>query len=695
MGRSRPRLLSVVVCLLLPLQATSVWALTLRDAVEIAVKSYPEVLAAQEYGKSLDQKVQQSLAGYLPRVDFTAGYGQEKSDNTTTRSANQLLGKSEHALSMKRGESALTVRQNLFDGFEVRSKVAQARAQLLAARARLNLVSDNVALQAAFAYTDLVLKHVQLELIKDNVLLHQRILAKVEEKFKGGVGTEADVDQAKSRTFLASANHASNLAAYKNAQTKFTELVALPALKESEMIRPQPREKWLPNSVDEALESALRSGWDMEEARLNLEAAEAGLESAKATLYPKVDLELTGSNNANLGGVVGHSNSLTSLMRMNMNLFEGGAGRARIQEQSNLVEQTRQNKDKVQRTVETSIQETWNRLTMSRERIGFLQQHFEVSKRVVASYHDQFKMGKRTLLDLLNSENELFAAKNGLLSEEFNYIKTYYELLARTGSLRNALNEEPSSPVDPQQPIENKDTLSFDRQRPVPLISTTTAVRQDALGRDDSAGVRSREVHPALVAMELDLPNEPVVNRVAHEKPASARSRIVPVSLHTPDPPTLEVDEPRQAVVHVSQKREIDALMRRANRHWQAQRLTKPKGRNALECYQRILARSPDHEGAQSGVRRITARLLDLARDDLENWRLVQPGNQNALDKLRLVLSIDANNSNAKESLDELRDRFLSLANRFTDNSRKREKFLNFAKMVTSESEKGPGFDQP
>lgn len=209
------------------------------------------------------------------------------------------------------------------------------------------------------------------------------------------------------------------------------------------MTRPQAPERVLPKSIEEALQTALLSSKELEAARFTVAAAEAGLATAKANLYPKIDIELTGTNNANVGGSAGHGQTLTSMLRMNYNFSNGGADRSKIQEQINMLEQSNQNLEKSQRSIEQSTRESWNKLTMAQNRIVFMQQHYNVSKQVTASYHEQFKAGKRTLLDVLNSENELFAAKNGLLFEEFNYTKSVYELFSKMGTIQDVLASEP------------------------------------------------------------------------------------------------------------------------------------------------------------------------------------------------------------------------------------------------------------
>ncbi|MBF0161646.1 MAG: TolC family outer membrane protein [Magnetococcales bacterium] len=533
-GASRSGVLALLAGCLFSLQVVPAWSMTLREAAELAVKTYPDVRAAEEFGKALDQKVQQAFAGYLPKMDFTAGYGREKSDNSTTRSVHKTAGRTDHSLTMDRGEAGVVVKQMLFDGFDVRSKVAQARAQLQAAQARLELTADSVALTAVQAYVDLIMKYIQLEMIKDNVLLHQRILDKVQKKFEGGAGPQADVSQAKSRTFLASANHASNQAAYQNARAKFTEMMGMPALEEEEMVRPLTPENLLPKSVDEALQAAMNDNTELQAARFNVAAAEAGLEIAKAALWPTMDMELTATNNANVGGTEGHGQSMAAMLRMNYNAFDGGADVSRIQEQRNLLEQARQNLDKAQRSLEENTRETWHKLVMSQNRIAFMKQHYAVSKQVTASYHDQFKMGKRTLLDVLNSENELFSAKNGLLFEELTYVKNAYELFARMGTLRNALSKEPPPTPDQKIRIEKTEEPPDIEQPGSGPVGAPPAGAKSA--KPAAAVPAARQKGPV-----ADIPEEGAQTLVA--PPATASDALVPLNAHSLPPVPVSVEE--------------------------------------------------------------------------------------------------------------------------------------------------------
>lgn len=432
-----PTVKLVVVTLIF--QAIPAWGLTLEEAVTLAVQTNPDVRAAKENKKSVSQKVEQTVAGYLPSLDFSAGYGREQSDNTTTRVGDG------HELTLNRGEMGLTVRQMVFDGFDVRYNVAKAQAQLQSAQANMKKESDRIVLLTAESYLDVVIKKAQLALIKENVSLHQRILEKVKLKFESGAGNEADVHQAQSRTYLAFANHASSQALYQNALSAFKKIVGMVPVED--LTLPQLSKEILPDSLQSALDVALKDNPKVQGARFDLMVSEAEHKSAGSDFWPKVDLELAATNNGNVSGSIGHNKAASAMMRLRYNLYQGGRHSANLQGALNQRDQAHYKLDSVGRTLIDTMNMAWNRVVQAQERLGFLEKHVAVSERVTASYHGQFKMGKRTLLDVLNSENELFSAMNALLTEKLSYGKAAYQVLSGMGVLQRVLTTDikPSS----------------------------------------------------------------------------------------------------------------------------------------------------------------------------------------------------------------------------------------------------------
>jgi len=429
-------LAGLVACLAYSLPAS---AMPLQEAVAQAVRTHPDVLAAEEVRLSAEQGVKKAFAGYLPAVNFTAGYGREYSDNPTTRA-----GEGNHATqSLNRGETGIALNQMLFDGFDVAYTVAKARAESKAAKVGLEQSAygfsadgapGGIALKAVHAYLDTVIRNAQVDLIENYVRTTEEIHGKMRRSYEGGTGNKADVQLAESRVNLAKANRASTRTAYRNARATFLKFVGVAA---GDLSRPPPPDSALPTSLEQALEHASKSNHTLAQARFILEAREADEKAARAPFMPKVDMELAAQDNANLAGSPGHSTS--AMLRLKYNLFQGGRDYAEFESKRHLVKKARQDLDSRQRDVAEKVEAAWNDLAMSRDRVEYLKRHKELSKQFIDSAHDQLKMGKRTLLDVLNSEGELFTAKTSLLTEELTFIKTAYRLLAQMGVLDQVL----------------------------------------------------------------------------------------------------------------------------------------------------------------------------------------------------------------------------------------------------------------
>ncbi|MBF0180474.1 MAG: PEGA domain-containing protein [Magnetococcales bacterium] len=171
------------------------------------------------------------------------------------------------------------------------------------------------------------------------------------------------------------------------------------------------------------------------------------------------------------------------------------------------------------------------------------------------------------------------------------------------------------------------------------------------------------------VAMDLELNEDTVVDLTLDSVlPAGAT-------------PRAEVGEGKPVVI-ASRPPEVDTLLAAADKRFQADQLTRPKGENALEIYQKVLKLAADLPEAKQGIVRVVERLLAMAREDLDNWRLSRPAGENALEKYRSILSIDAGNPGAKAGLEEIVDRLLTLARHASGNARKVEAYLRQAEEV-------------
>jgi adhesin transport system outer membrane protein len=178
-------------------------------------------------------------------------------------------------------------------------------------------------------------------------------------------------------------------------------------------------------------------------ARADIEATHAQTRAAESLLQPRVDLELGTSWNDNLDGVNYKNNDAYAMLRLRYNLYHGGADKARVSETRIQTMEATEVMNRTQREVEESTRLSWNALETSLDRLPKLKAHAESTELTRDAYGKQFNIGQRTLLDLLDSENELYTARANYVDGQFIEMFARYRLLADEGRLIETLGVTP------------------------------------------------------------------------------------------------------------------------------------------------------------------------------------------------------------------------------------------------------------
>ncbi|MBF0164861.1 MAG: TolC family outer membrane protein [Magnetococcales bacterium] len=415
---------------LLPVQPAR--GITLSESVHHAMDNNPEVLAARDNLQAVLATLPKAKAGYYPSIDLSGTYGRETSDNPTTRAVNNP---GDHNLTLSRGETGVTITQPVFDALRTRYNLGQAEANIESAEQSLSNVEETIGITVVETYLEVLRLQQLLELDKDYVLLHQRVKKVVEEKAEAGGGSVADVEQTESRLALAMANMAANQGQYDTTVARFLRVVN----RKPDRLTMPAMPKGVPETLQAAIEAALVDHPSVLMAKADVVSAEASKDLTKSNFLPSVDLKLNMANNANVNGVVGHDNSVSALVTMNYNLYRGGRDRAERDEMSKRLGQRREILDNTRLMARERIERAWAGLQSSEPRVRHLKKHVEVTASVTQAYHNQFQMGKRTWLDVLNSENALYVARKDWQAEEFKRILSAYQLLNGMGRLRDAM----------------------------------------------------------------------------------------------------------------------------------------------------------------------------------------------------------------------------------------------------------------
>ena len=414
------------------LLAASVAAETLQEAVVQTLASNPDVLIDASRRRSVEQALNQAQGGYFPRADVAFGRGRQNSDNLTTE---QTYG---GPIGQMRSERSLTVTQMLYDGFATSSEVARNSARVVSAGHRVAATSEQIALRAVEAYLEVLRNQEIIALTQDNLAVHQRTYDQIKLRAASGVGRKADQDQIEARLALAKSNLTAADANLKVAEINYRLVVGTTP---GTLAQPKPPDPaLLPRTPEAALPLALDNNRILKSARADIDAAIAQNDGARATLQPRLDLELS-VNKTNLVSPVDatNDNSRSAMLRMRYNLFRGGSDVARIAETRYQVREAEEVARRTERQLEQSVRLSWNAYSSAAERLPFLSKHAESSQLTREAYAKQFSLGQRTLLDLLDTENEAFTAASNLLNGRYVELFSRYRVLADMGILLDSI----------------------------------------------------------------------------------------------------------------------------------------------------------------------------------------------------------------------------------------------------------------
>lgn len=410
--------------------ASSAMGQTLSDAVRQALAQFPEMRAAAANRVAQDEAAAQARSAWFPTIDATLGAGSERSSNASTRT----LGSDQ---TLPRREVEVTLSQLIFDGGVTSGQVRRNEARAAGAGAQEASTAEATAGRAAQAFVEVMRLRGLVQLARDNVSRHEQTLDLVAKLAQSGRGRGADTQQTEARLAFAESSLSQLRVQLAQAEAAFRHVVGRAP---GSLVDPGEFASKLPPSIEGALADVEKSHPAVLAAMKELEAAQADRETARGrAVAPRLALELGGSSNHDLDGVRGLSGDRYAMLRLRYNLYRGGADNARIRESESRVDEARANLAKALNDLQRDLRQSWDSLVQDRARIPQLGRYVAASNEVVVAYRAQFSIGQRTMLDVLNAENELFTAKSSLYSGLSAVTAGELRVLASLGRLIDAL----------------------------------------------------------------------------------------------------------------------------------------------------------------------------------------------------------------------------------------------------------------
>jgi adhesin transport system outer membrane protein len=408
------------------------FAESLTEAVQSTVSNHPEVGVVSSSRKAIDQELEQANALFRPSIDFRGDAGFGWSHRWRNGTANIDDGDVR-----PNAAAQLSLQQMLFDGYDASSEVDRQQNRVRSSANRVRETGELVGLDATEAYLNVLRSRQLLEIAETNLKEHRNLQSDINRRTRGGAGNRADVEQAKARVAQAEAARTQNEGNLRDAEARYNSVVGkFPG----DLSRPQAPMTYMPTTEEAAVQVALTDSPTIDVREADIDVSSAELKQTAATFYPRVDLEGTASHQTDLGGVRTSKNEANLGVVMRWNLYRGGADTAREEEFRWRQAEAQSQLDVSRREVEERMRRAWAAREAARARAEQFAQQVKANEQVLSAYKKQFDAGDRTLLDVLDAQNELFVSKSNMLSAYYTALFGDYQVLAERGALLNSLS---------------------------------------------------------------------------------------------------------------------------------------------------------------------------------------------------------------------------------------------------------------
>jgi adhesin transport system outer membrane protein len=401
-------------------------AMSLSEATRIALESNPEIGQAAENREAIEFELRQAMGLYMPRIDVEASTGVQLLSNESRRGA----GIEDDPLYPN--QVGITASYDLFDSGFRQSEANRQAARIDGASFRVLERSEFIALQIARLYFEIILQQRIIDLSRQNVAFHQTTLDNVISAVNSGRLTEADRQQAQERLSAAKARVAEAMEQLEAAKIEFYKYVGMPF---SDGTMPPRVGKDLPETLDVAIAAGRVNNPRVLLAGADIDAAAAMVEQAKSGLGPKLTLEAGANSGWDVGGSNGATHELQGRLVFRMNIFDGGIKSAEVQEQIRRESEAQLALHQVHREVEEAVRISWDRMHRQGELAAAYREQLEASASLVDAYEEQFDIGQRSLLDVLDAANTRYNVQVLYETSQFSVRFAEYRLMAASGLL--------------------------------------------------------------------------------------------------------------------------------------------------------------------------------------------------------------------------------------------------------------------
>jgi outer membrane protein len=436
-----------LICALLATASAHAETFTLNDALAVAYETNPQLAAAQAQLRATDEGVAEADAGWRPTINAQGSYGVEQfgfapiTPNPIPGKTGALNSITEHPL-----QGELTVTQPVFRGGRTVAEIGRAKALVRAGRAQLTATEQTVLLDAVTAYMDVVRDTAIVNLRQKNVEVLTRQRDSTQAEFNAGSLTRTDVAQSQARLAGAQSDLTAAQGQLATSRANFMQIIGRPA----ETLETLPALPALPGSQDDVIGLASKQNPIIINAQENARAADYAIDDSYGALLPQLAVQgqyfysqgssgsFGSSSNPATNSGLGSSGPIHGtavLGLLNVPIYQGGADEAQVRQTKELHSQATQNVEVANRQAIDQATSAWEGFQAAKATIESNQATEKADEIAFQGVSKEQQVGGRTILDVLNAEQELLNAQVAVVTAQRNTVVAAYQVLTATGAL--------------------------------------------------------------------------------------------------------------------------------------------------------------------------------------------------------------------------------------------------------------------
>lgn len=400
---------------------------TLADALVSAYQSNPQINATRAKQRATDENVPQALAGYRPQIVASLSAGLQSVRNL-------LPGNTIETATLKPWTIGVTVTQNLFNGFKTANSVRVAEFQVLSGREALRNVGQGVLLDAVTAYMNVIANQALVETQRGNVSFLRETLGIAKKRLDAGDVTPTDTAQSEARLNRGLADLNSAEVALAVSRATYEQVIGRPP---GTLAPAQTVDRFVPRSRQEAIDVSIRENPAVIAAAYDVDVATTSISVAESSLLPQLNVQAgvnrSRDTDTNLGTKA--SDQATVLGQLNVPVYDGGTAASQTRQAKETATQSRLVLEQVRNQAQTAAISAWVTSEGTKVALAAAESEVRAANIALSGVRRESQAGQRTTLDVLNSQQDLTAARSRQILAQRDRVIASYTLLSAVGRL--------------------------------------------------------------------------------------------------------------------------------------------------------------------------------------------------------------------------------------------------------------------